>query len=228
MRRFWKVYKFPIVFVIILVVVQLITTFTKHSFSSYGVYPLKLEGFFGVFTFPLIHSDWYHLVSNASSLILLLGILFYVFRSVAYLIFVISYILPGIITWFIGRESFHIGASGMVYALIGFILMIGIFKKQRNVMALSAFVLFYHAGFFWGMLPQGNHVSWETHVGGFIVGVLVAYFLKDFTFSSYKYLPNKNSLEYSNVTATEDFRYVYLIKKPSSKNKLGSAFKILY
>jgi len=212
MKHFFFFYKLPIVFILIVVGVKFIETFASLSFAHFGVIPHSFQGFWGVFLFPLIHGSWFHLFSNSTSFIVLSAILFYKFHSVAYVVFIVSYIFPGLFTWFIGdSHSVHIGASGIVYALSSFMIFLGFFTKQRGVLAISFIVLFLQSGIVWGMIPQNTNISWETHVGGFIVGGFLAFFFKDFVFASPTYYTKRT---YSSQSATEqNIEFFYTVRK---------------
>jgi len=219
MKAYYKVFLLPILFIFSLIVIFTVSNYYNYSLYKLGIYPFTLQGFVNIFTFPLIHGSWQHLFSNISALFVLYIILFYMYNSVSYLIFIASYLLPGLLTWFIGRESYHIGASGIVFCLISFIFFIGLFSRNRQSLATSLIVALYYGGFIWGVFPSEKHVSWETHLGGFITGILLAYFFKDFKFTVYK---PKVKVEYSNQSSTSTgYEYEYMHKKKKSSKITG-------
>ena len=67
-------------------------------------------------------------------------------------------LFSGIITWIIGRNSFHIGASGLIYVLMSFILFKGIFSKNFNLMALSLVVVFIYGSLVWYIFPLKQNI----------------------------------------------------------------------
>ena len=76
--------------------------------------------------------------------------------------------------------NFHIGASGIVYALASFIFFSGIISKNKNLSALSLIVIFIYGSLFWGLFPTDQQISWEGHPSGFISGlILSSFFRKD-------------------------------------------------
>ena len=87
-------------------------------------------------------------------------------------------LLSGLITWGIGRSSYHIGASGIIYVLASFIFFKGIFSKYYRWIALSLIVVFIYGSLIWYVFPIKDGISWEGHLGGFITGLLLAVFLK--------------------------------------------------
>ena len=78
------------------------------------------------------------------------------------------------LTWLIARPSYHIGASGLIYMLFGFLLFKGLFTKHIKLLAVSFFVVFVYGGMLWYVTPMDIEISWEGHLSGFIVGFLLA------------------------------------------------------
>ena len=86
--------------------------------------------------------------------------------------------MPGIWLWTIGRPSFHIGASGVVYALASFLFFSGIIRKNNKLISVSLFVVFIYGGMIWGLFPIIESISWEGHVSGAIAGLFLAFWFK--------------------------------------------------
>jgi hypothetical protein len=85
------------------------------------------------------------------------------------------FFLSGICVWFSGREAWHIGASGVVYAMAAFHFVSGIIRNDVRLLTLSVTVVFLYGGMVWGMFPINPDVSWEGHLWGAISGVVLAW-----------------------------------------------------
>ncbi|QNM84258.1 rhomboid family intramembrane serine protease [Polaribacter pectinis] len=144
------------------------------NFNKFGVYPRTLEGFRGVFLTHFIHSNTSHLFSNSIPLFVLLSSLFYFYKDVAYKVLLFGGFFTGFITWVIARESYHIGASGIVYLLFSFIFFSGIIRKHFRLVALSLIIIFLYGSMIWYVLPIKEGMSWEGHLSGFITGLIFA------------------------------------------------------
>ncbi|MDJ0644908.1 MAG: rhomboid family intramembrane serine protease [Flavobacteriaceae bacterium] len=146
-----------------------------YNFTKYGVYPRTLKGLKGILFSPFIHSGVKHLFNNSVPLFILLLSLFYFYRKIAFKILLYGGFLTGFLTWIIAREAYHIGASGIVYLLFGFILFSGIIRKYNRLIAVSLIVIFLYGSMIWYILPIKDEVSWEGHLSGFLTGILFSY-----------------------------------------------------
>lgn len=148
------------------------------SFIPYGVLPRHTSGLVGIIFYPLIHSNFEHLISNSFPILFLVTALFYFYPSSSMKVLVLIYFVSGILLWIIGRESYHIGASGVVYGLITFTFFSGIIRWDRRSIVLSLIVTFLYGGFTWGVLPIDEKVSWEGHLSGALIGIICAFIFR--------------------------------------------------
>ncbi|MEM8927850.1 MAG: rhomboid family intramembrane serine protease [Bacteroidota bacterium] len=144
------------------------------SFNKYGVLPRSLIGLRGVLFSPFIHGSVDHLYNNSIPLAILGLALFYFYRQKAWRILLWGWLLSGLLTWLIGRDSYHIGASGIIYVLASFIFFKGIFQKHFRLIALSLAVVFVYGSMLWYVLPIEEGISWEGHLSGFLTGLFLA------------------------------------------------------
>ena len=169
----------PVLFVLIIFFVKIIEVHFNLSFINYGVYPQKINGLKGVFFSPFIHKDLTHLLNNSYPMLILGVLLFSVYKKIASEIFIWLFFISGFWLWIIGRPLFHIGASGIIYALASFLFISGIIRKNPRLAAISMIVIFLYGSMIWGVLPTNDTISWEGHLSGFMAGILVAIFYKN-------------------------------------------------
>ena len=148
------------------------------NFNHFGIFPRSISGLKGILLSPFIHGSLKHLYNNTIPVAILLAALFYFYRNIAFRVLVSGVLLSGVITWLIGRQSYHIGASGLIYVLASFIFFKGIFSKHFRLIALSLIVVFIYGSLLWYIFPVKDGISWEGHLAGFITGFLFALILK--------------------------------------------------
>jgi len=143
--------------------------------EKFGVIPREFKGLFGIIAMPFLHGDWKHIVNNSWPLLVLLTILANTTRYFWQVIFAIT-IGSGVLIWLFAREALHIGASGLVFGLIGYLLVAG-FKTKAAIPLLGSAIVFslYGGIIFSGISPFQTGVSWEGHLFGLIVGALLAW-----------------------------------------------------
>jgi membrane associated rhomboid family serine protease len=144
------------------------------NFNGLGIYPRQIQGLLGIVLSPLIHANITHLYSNTFPLLILGCFLYYFYSNIATKILVLGVLLSGLLTWLIGRPSFHIGASGLIYVLFSFISFKGIIAKHYRLIALSLLVVFLYGSMIWYTIPIEKGISWEGHLSGFVIGAILA------------------------------------------------------
>ena len=132
----------PLLFVLLLWTVFWVEKHFHISLSHYGVYPREAFGAKGIFFSAFLHGDLKHLINNSLALLVLLAALRFFYREQSFVVLFFGIVFSGLGTWLLGRPSYHIGASGVVYLLVSFIFFSGIFRKYYRLTALSLIVVF--------------------------------------------------------------------------------------
>lgn len=145
------------------------------NFGTLGIYPRTIDGLLGVITSPFLHGDFQHLLANSIPFGVLCALLFFFYKEKALFIFVLIWITSGLITWIIGRPAYHIGASGVIYALASFLIFGGILSRKFSLIVASVIVIIAYSGLVWGIFPTNERISWEGHLAGAIGGFIWAY-----------------------------------------------------
>ncbi len=165
----------PVLFVVLMWLVKIVEVLFGLDFSGFGIYPLSIQGLPGIIFSPFIHANFSHLFNNSIPLLFLGTALFYFYSDIALKIFSIIYVLTGILVWTAGRNSWHIGASGLVYGLASFLFFSGIIRRYFRLIALSLLVVFLYGSMVWGLFPGiYKNISWESHMLGFFSGIILA------------------------------------------------------
>lgn len=176
--RFFHSLLWPFFFVVLLWFIRLADQAFSLDLYLYGIFPRKWSSLVGVLLAPLIHASHAHLLSNSLPLLVLGSALFYFYRVVALRVILLSVLITGFWVWVIGRPSFHVGASGLIYSLAAFLFASGFIRRHPRLMALSLLVAFLYGGLVWGIIPYRQGISWESHLMGLFCGVLLAWFFR--------------------------------------------------
>jgi membrane associated rhomboid family serine protease len=146
--------------------------------ASFGVTPRTLRGLVGIPAAPFLHANLGHLISNTIPLTVLL-LLLAGSKAQSWAIVTCIVFLSGALLWLFGRPATHIGASGLIYGLIAYLLVSGIREQRIVPMIISMVVGFLYGGALASaVLPVSvSHVSWEGHLFGAIAGGVIAYLL---------------------------------------------------
>jgi membrane associated rhomboid family serine protease len=185
--------------------------FSKIDLIFLGIFPRDVNSLSGIFTSPFIHGDFNHLISNTMPIFFLSLAIQYFYRKLAYRIIFLTWIFVGLSVWLGGRYSWHIGASGLVYAFASFLFFSGILSKDRKLIAVSLLIIFLYGGLIWGILPTNTNISWESHLYGFVIGFILAFFLgKEYLTSTIKSnIPEIEDFSERNYTFEKDYEINY-------------------
>lgn len=140
-----------------------------------GLIPRSLRGIPGIVAGPFLHKNLSHLVSNTVPLLVLL-LLLAGSRSDSATVVINTTLLGGGLLWLFGRTARHIGASGLVFGLIAFLIVSGVFERRWSALLVALLVgLLYGTTLFTGILPFQHGGSWDGHFCGAVAGSVTAW-----------------------------------------------------
>lgn len=148
---------------------------------AWGIHPRNFMGLRGILFAPLIHdpSTISHLLNNSIPLLFLGWALYYFYPELANRVFAFIWFFSGFWVWLaVKDDSYHIGASGIVYGLASFLFYSGIIRKQTNLLGLTMLVTFLYGGMVWGIFPYDLSISWQGHLFGGIMGLVLAIYYR--------------------------------------------------
>ena len=143
-----------------------------------GIMPRTIEGTVGILTSPFIHLSYYHIISNTLPLLVLGTMVFFFYPAIAISVFWRCFIFTDILVWIFGRPAYHVGASGLIYALAGFLILTGFFRRDFRSLLIAVFVILVYGSIFTNLIPEDPTVSWEAHLLGIITGGVTAFQLR--------------------------------------------------
>lgn len=145
-----------------------------YDLYRFGIYPREWSGLVGIISSPIIHGSVNHLLGNTLPVLILGSGLYYFYPKIAGQIIIWSWLSLGLAVWLVARPSYHIGASGIIYALAAFLFLSGILRGKANLLAFSLLIAFLYGGLFWGLLPVEEKISYEAHAAGAFSGFALA------------------------------------------------------
>jgi membrane associated rhomboid family serine protease len=166
-----------VAFIAVLWLVWLVDLILPIKLTEWGVHPRTLGGLIGIPLMPFLHGGFGHLLANTIPLAILLTLLAGS-RSSSWQVVIELVLLGGGLLWCFGRSNAtHVGASGLIYALIAFLIVAGLLEKRLVPLGIAILVGFlYGTTLIFGVLPSfAQHVSWDGHLFGAIAGAIVAY-----------------------------------------------------
>ena len=163
-------------FVAIFWILEILDQFVFHNaLDSYGIRPHSLIGLRGILFAPFLHGGFGHLIGNTVPFLILGWLVMIQETSDFWIVTIITMIVGGLGTWILGSpNSVHIGASGLIFGYLGFLLLRGYFQRNIPSIILSLVIGFLYGGLIWGVLPMQPGISWQGHLFGFLGGALSA------------------------------------------------------
>jgi membrane associated rhomboid family serine protease len=152
----------------------------QGGLDTLGIIPRNLIGLRGILFAPFLHANFAHLMANTIPFLLLAWLVMVQRRGLFVAVTIVVALVSGLGTWLFGpSQTIHIGASGLVFGYFGFLLLWAYYRRSLATILLAAVLLLLYGSLLWGIIPQNNGISWQTHLFGLIGGGMAAYFYSD-------------------------------------------------
>ncbi len=158
------------IFAAVLFALTIVNVVGGGVLSKFGVLPRQVSGLIGIIFSPAIHGSWSHFINNILAFSILSFFLFQFGEKRYYRVLMASWLLTGIAVWLFARSSYHIGLSGIVYALWGYLLVYGVMRRALKSMIISFIVLVFYGSMVFGVFPIRQWMSFESHLFGALIG----------------------------------------------------------
>lgn len=147
-----------------------------YDLRIHGIIPRNTSSLPGLLFAPLLHASAGHLFSNSAALAPLLFFSLMYSRKLTLEAVIFIALVGGAGIWlFGGSHTVHIGASGIIFGLIGYLLAIGFFQRDLLALAVSLAVASYYGWALSSLFVVLPGVSWTGHFFGFAAGVFAAW-----------------------------------------------------
>ena len=175
-QRYWRNARIICGAIALLWVVEAVDVLLLQQWTNrFAIVPRTAAGAAGILLAPFLHDGLDHVAANTLPL-LVLGWLV-MLRSTRDLLHVTaaSLIASGLAAWLFGRSgSSHLGASGLAFGFLGFLLVRAWLERSLATIGVAAVAFFLYGGLLWGLLPGGAEVSWLGHAFGLLGGAAAA------------------------------------------------------
>lgn len=164
-------------FAALLYLIEIVDSAMSGRLDNFGVQPRTLGGLDGVLWAPLLHDGWGHLFSNT------LPVLLFGFLAMAngvgqwVAVTLTIWVFSGLGVWLTGAEGTTVGASGLAFGWLAFLLVRGLFNRSIGQLAVAVALFLYWGSTLLGVLPGNPGISWQGHLFGAGAGVLAAWFV---------------------------------------------------
>ena len=149
------------------------------DFTFLTVTPRSVEGLLGVLTAPLLHGSVEHIVANGIALLMLGTLAGTVYPKATLRSLPLLWIGSGLGAWVLGQAgSHHLGASGVTHGLGFLVFVLGLLRRDRAAIAAGMLAFLFYGGMLITILPREAGISWESHLGGAIGGVIAAFLFR--------------------------------------------------
>ncbi len=196
-------YQVPVIYCLLIIGLYIAEHYDSSLMSSWAILPLNPAYLKGIITAVFIHANVEHLSSNLLPFAVCIFGLFYFYNDIALKITLLAHLATGILIWLFARPVFHVGASGLIYALVLFILSSALIKRNKKLIVFAFIVLTFQGGLIWGLVPQNTQISWESHLYGAITGIVLA-----IIFRKYGPEPEKDPLIDEDFEDTDDYKHL--------------------
>ena len=165
-------------FLVAIWLVYIVDAIIPYALNQWGLDPRTLSGLPGIALMPFLHQGLGHVLGNTLSLAILLVLLLGSRRN-HWAIIVAIILGNGVLLWLFGRSGNHVGASGLVFGLIAYLIVAGILEKKPVSIGIALLVGFFFGGtLITGIIPRvSSEVSWDGHLSGAMAGAGVAYLM---------------------------------------------------
>jgi membrane associated rhomboid family serine protease len=178
LKKLQQQLRFVFILFVLVTAVEVVNLLSNRALNQFGLVPRQLNGLLGIVTSPFLHGNVWHYFSNIVPLCVFSFLLLQYGNKTFLRLTVLLMLSTGLLVWLFARPALHVGASGVLYGYFGFLLLAGWRSAQWKPLLISVVVAVFYGGLVFGVLPTRYYVSWESHLFGFVSGLVLAWVWK--------------------------------------------------
>ena len=176
-RRLFRALNLSLAFVLLLAMVY--SAQGSFDVRPFTIAPLSVDGLLGILTAPLLHGSLEHIAANASALLILGTLAGAVYPRATLWAIPLVWLGAGLGPWLLADPGTHtLGASGLTHGLMFMVFMLGLLRRDRAAIAAGMIAFLFYGGMLMSVLPREAGVSWESHLGGALAGIVSAFLFR--------------------------------------------------
>jgi membrane associated rhomboid family serine protease len=167
-------FKLVLAIFLLLSAIEILNMLTGRTLNQFGNIPRVVSALPGILIGPFLHGGIGHFLSNIVPLCIFSFLMLQHGAKRFFMVTLWIIVLTGLLVWLFGRSATHVGISGVLYGYFAYLLLAGFLSGKPKLMIISLLVGFFYGGLIFGVLPSRPFVSWESHLFGFISGLIAA------------------------------------------------------
>lgn len=171
--RWLRAFNLTLAFALVLIAV--FSAQASFNVRAFTVQPGEWSNWRGLLAAPLLHGSFEHLATNMISLLMLGTLALGLYPRATPRALPMAWIGSGLGAWLLGESgSHHLGASGVTHGLMFLLLGLGLLRRDRPAVAAAMIAFMFYGGMLLTVLPREAGVSWQSHLGGAVAGLVAA------------------------------------------------------
>ncbi|SDB86838.1 Rhomboid family protein [Raineyella antarctica] len=167
--------KFMTAALALLWLLELVDMMSAGYLDNFAIHARDPQGLVYIFTAPLLHFGWQHLVSNSVPFFVLGWLVLISGRTRFIVATLLSVVVSGLFAWGLTPYGAYVaGASGLIFGWFAYLLVRGLWTRDWRQILIAVALVVVYGGMVWGVLPTDSGISWQAHLGGAVGGVTAA------------------------------------------------------
>lgn len=167
--------KFMGMALVLLWLLELVDMMSANYLDTFAIRARDPNGLVYIFSAPLLHFGWPHLVSNSVPFFVLGWLVLVSGRTRWIVVTLLSVVVSGLFAWaFTPFGAYIAGASGLIFGWFAYLLVRGVWTRDWRQLLIAVGLVVVYGGMIWGVLPTDAGISWQAHLGGAVGGVSAA------------------------------------------------------
>jgi len=174
-RDYFDQLKWGLVALAVMWCVALLDFVLRGKLSVYGVVPRTQDGLIGILFWPWLHAGFVHLIGNSVPFLGMAALLAAFGRGVLVKVTLLLWFGGGALLWLAARPGNHLGASGLVFGFLGYLLFRAISERKFSTIVIAVLAAALYGGLLLQLVRIDPRISMEAHIYCFLLGAVASH-----------------------------------------------------